>query len=184
MQAHVTRANYTLAIIMCYFQLLLLPLLSLSKGFSVHNNNLIYSNHQTPNASFCPWRTISFRRDPRDRHITVLFKYQQSTPRRGPLNSSVLRLPPSHLHKEPRSPAMSQHPAPRDSDEWPLNPRRESIVSTSTVDSASTSILFSSESSSPGGTSRKQSWQLYEEAVRLELNPSVTMYVHPRRRPK
>lgn len=53
--------------------------------------------------------------------------------------------------------------------------RRESTVSTSTVSSASTSILFQSPATSPG--SRKQSWQLYEDVIRLELNPHMTMFV-------
>lgn len=53
--------------------------------------------------------------------------------------------------------------------------RRESTVSTSTVSSASTSILFQSPATSPG--SRKQSWQLYEDVIRLELNPHMTMCV-------
>ncbi|KAJ5526173.1 hypothetical protein N7513_004819 [Penicillium frequentans] len=51
--------------------------------------------------------------------------------------------------------------------------RRESTVSTSTVSSASTSILFQSPATSPG--SRKQSWQLYEDVIRLELNPHMTI---------
>ncbi|KAJ6095540.1 hypothetical protein N7486_006286 [Penicillium sp. IBT 16267x] len=58
--------------------------------------------------------------------------------------------------------------------EWAsTSTRRESTVSTSTVSSASTSILFQSPATSPG--SRKHSWQLYEDVTRLELNPHVTI---------
>ncbi|KAJ5811910.1 hypothetical protein N7474_008211 [Penicillium riverlandense] len=64
---------------------------------------------------------------------------------------------------------------PQDIEEWLDSPRRQSAVSTSTGDSASTSILFSSPATSPGSRSRKQSWQLYDDVVRLELNPSVTI---------
>ncbi|KAJ5294254.1 hypothetical protein N7508_009075 [Penicillium antarcticum] len=51
--------------------------------------------------------------------------------------------------------------------------RRQSTVSSSTVSSASTSILFPSPATSPGSSSRKQSWQFYDDVVRLELTPSV-----------
>ncbi|KAJ5928706.1 hypothetical protein N7466_007662 [Penicillium verhagenii] len=58
--------------------------------------------------------------------------------------------------------------------EWAsTSSRRQSTVSTSTVSSASTSILFQSPVTSPG--SRKQSWQLYEDVIRLELNPHMTI---------
>ncbi|KAJ5721302.1 uncharacterized protein N7483_009236 [Penicillium malachiteum] len=58
--------------------------------------------------------------------------------------------------------------------EWAsTSSRRQSTVSTSTVSSASTSILFQSPATSPG--SRKQSWQLYDDVVRLELNPHMTV---------
>lgn len=64
----------------------------------------------------------------------------------------------------------------QDYHEWASNSsRRESTVSTSTVSSASTSILFQTPSTSPGPNSRKQSWQLYDDVVRLELNPSMTV---------
>ncbi|KAJ5145258.1 hypothetical protein N7448_002650 [Penicillium atrosanguineum] len=64
----------------------------------------------------------------------------------------------------------------QDYHEWASNSsRRESTVSTSTVSSASTSILFPTPSTSPGSNSRKQSWQLYDDVVRLELNPSMTV---------
>jgi hypothetical protein len=55
--------------------------------------------------------------------------------------------------------------------------RRQSTVSSSTVSSASTSILFPSPATSPGSSSRKQSWQFYDDVVRLELTPSVQMSV-------
>jgi hypothetical protein len=45
------------------------------------------------------------------------------------------------------------------------------------VSSASTSILFQSPATSPGTSSRKQSWQLYDDVVRLQLNPHMSMYV-------
>ncbi|CDM33649.1 hypothetical protein CBS147339_4087 [Penicillium roqueforti] len=61
--------------------------------------------------------------------------------------------------------------APRDCQEWV--DRRQSSHSASTVSSASTSILFPSPATSPGSSSRKQSWQFYDEVVRLELTPSV-----------
>lgn len=62
--------------------------------------------------------------------------------------------------------------------EWEsTSSRRESTVSTSTVSSASTSILFQSPATSPGTSSRKQSWQLYDDVVRLQLNPHMSMYV-------
>ncbi|KAJ6079246.1 hypothetical protein N7467_008999 [Penicillium canescens] len=51
--------------------------------------------------------------------------------------------------------------------------RRQSTVSSSTVSSSSTSILFPSPATSPGSSSRKQSWQSYDDVVRLELTPSV-----------
>ncbi|KAJ6043963.1 uncharacterized protein N7446_002160 [Penicillium canescens] len=51
--------------------------------------------------------------------------------------------------------------------------RRQSTVSSSTVSSSSTSILFPSPATSPGSSSRKQSWQFYDDVVRLELTPSV-----------
>ena len=71
-----------------------------------------------------------------------------------------------------------QSPYPQDYQEWEsTSSRRESTVSTSTVSSASTSILFQSPATSPGTSSRKQSWQLYDDVVRLELSPSMTMYV-------
>ncbi|KAJ5701734.1 hypothetical protein N7488_009282 [Penicillium malachiteum] len=58
--------------------------------------------------------------------------------------------------------------------EWAsTSSRRQSTVSTSTVSSASTSILFQSPATSPG--SRKQSWQLFDDVVRLELNPHMTV---------
>ncbi|KAJ5095928.1 hypothetical protein NUU61_005284 [Penicillium alfredii] len=66
---------------------------------------------------------------------------------------------------------MSQF-ASQDFQEWSADSRRQS---TSTVSSASTSILFPSPGASSGSSSRKQSWQLYDDAVRLELNPSVTI---------
>ncbi|KAJ5467511.1 hypothetical protein N7475_005263 [Penicillium sp. IBT 31633x] len=55
--------------------------------------------------------------------------------------------------------------------EW--GDRRQSTVSSSTVSSASTGILFSSPATSSGSSSRKQSWQFYDDVVRLELTPSV-----------
>ncbi|KAJ6138140.1 hypothetical protein N7471_004626 [Penicillium samsonianum] len=61
--------------------------------------------------------------------------------------------------------------SPRDFQEWV--DRRQSTQSASTVSSASTSILFPSPATSPGSSSRKQSWQFYDEVVRLELTPSV-----------
>jgi hypothetical protein len=64
---------------------------------------------------------------------------------------------------------------PQDFQEWV--DRRQSSVSTSTVSSASTSILFPSPATSPGSSSRKQSWQFYDDVVRLVLTPSVQMYV-------
>ncbi|CAG8132309.1 unnamed protein product [Penicillium salamii] len=60
---------------------------------------------------------------------------------------------------------------PQDFQEWV--DRRQSSVSTSTVSSASTSVLFSSPTTSPGSSSRKQSWQFYDDVVRLVLTPSV-----------
>ncbi|KAJ5579750.1 uncharacterized protein N7459_005735 [Penicillium hispanicum] len=68
---------------------------------------------------------------------------------------------------------MSHFVSP-DLQEWEsTSSRRQSTVSTSTVSSASTSVLFQSPATSPG--SRKQSWQLYDDVVRLELTPSVTI---------
>ncbi|KAJ5185077.1 hypothetical protein N7491_007052 [Penicillium cf. griseofulvum] len=61
--------------------------------------------------------------------------------------------------------------SPQDFQEWV--DRRQSNLSASTVSSSSTSILFSSPATSPGSSSRKQSWQLYDDVVRLELTPSV-----------
>ncbi|KAJ5225508.1 hypothetical protein N7468_006733 [Penicillium chermesinum] len=62
----------------------------------------------------------------------------------------------------------------QDFDDWSSCPsRRQSTISTSTVSSASTSILFQSPATSPG--SRKPSWQLYDDVVRLELNPYMTV---------
>lgn len=55
--------------------------------------------------------------------------------------------------------------------------RRESTISSSTVSSVSTSILYQSPLTSPGSGSRKQSWQLYDDVVRLNLNPFMTVYV-------
>ncbi|KAJ6161267.1 hypothetical protein N7470_004663 [Penicillium chermesinum] len=53
----------------------------------------------------------------------------------------------------------------QDFDDWSSCPsRRQSTISTSTVSSASTSILFQSPATSPG--SRKPSWQLYDDVVR------------------
>ncbi|KAJ5090866.1 hypothetical protein N7532_009550 [Penicillium argentinense] len=70
---------------------------------------------------------------------------------------------------------MSHFVSP-DWQEWEsTSSRRQSTVSTSTVSSASTSILFQTPASSPGSNSRKQSWQLYDDVVRLELNPSMTI---------
>ncbi|KAJ5389726.1 uncharacterized protein N7496_000794 [Penicillium cataractarum] len=69
-----------------------------------------------------------------------------------------------------------QFPYSPDFHEWEsISSRRESTVSTSTVSSASTSILFQSPATSPGTSSRKQSWQLYDDVVRLQLNPSMTI---------
>lgn len=65
--------------------------------------------------------------------------------------------------------------SPQDFQEWV--DRRQSTQSASTVSSASTSILFPSPATSPGSSSRKQSWQLYDDVVRLELTPSVQMFV-------
>ncbi|KAJ5222353.1 uncharacterized protein N7469_008593 [Penicillium citrinum] len=60
--------------------------------------------------------------------------------------------------------------------EWAsTSSRRQSTVSTSTVSSTSTSVLFPTPASSPGSSSRKQSWQYFDEVVRLELNPSMTI---------
>ncbi|KAJ5175084.1 uncharacterized protein N7482_000961 [Penicillium canariense] len=72
---------------------------------------------------------------------------------------------------------MSHHfPLSPDFQEWASTAsRRESTVSTSTVSSASTSILFQSPATSPGTSSRKQSWQSYDDVVRLELHPSMTI---------
>lgn len=61
--------------------------------------------------------------------------------------------------------------SPRDFQEWV--DRRQSTHSSSTVSSASTSVLFPSPATSPGSSSRKQSWQFYDDVVRLELTPSV-----------
>jgi len=73
---------------------------------------------------------------------------------------------------------MSQFIPNQDYHEWASNSsRRESIISTSTVSSTSTSILFQTPSTSSGSNSRKQSWQSYDDVVRLELNPSMTVYV-------
>lgn len=65
--------------------------------------------------------------------------------------------------------------SPRDFQEWV--DRRQSTHSSSTVSSASTSVLFPSPATSPGSSSRKQSWQFYDDVVRLELTPSVQMSV-------
>ena len=73
--------------------------------------------------------------------------------------------------------AMSQFVS-SDYHEWAsTSSRRQSTVSTSTVSSASTSVLFPTPASSLGSSSRKQSWQYFDEVVRLELNPSMTMCV-------
>lgn len=73
---------------------------------------------------------------------------------------------------------MSQTDPNRDIQEWASSSSRpESTISTSTVSSASTSILFQSPATSPGSSSRKQSWQIYDDVVQLELNPSMTVYV-------
>lgn len=70
---------------------------------------------------------------------------------------------------------MSQYGSNQDIQEWASSSsRRESTFSASTVSSASTSILFQSPAASPGSSSRKQSWQLYDDVVRLELTPSMT----------
>ncbi|KAJ6152880.1 hypothetical protein N7497_007199 [Penicillium chrysogenum] len=61
--------------------------------------------------------------------------------------------------------------SPRDFQEWV--DRRQSTTSSSTVSSASTGILFPSPTTSPGSSSRKQSWQFYDDVVRLELTPAV-----------
>ncbi|KAJ5514395.1 hypothetical protein N7463_003947 [Penicillium fimorum] len=61
--------------------------------------------------------------------------------------------------------------SPQDFQEWV--DRRQSTLSASTVSSASTSILLPSPATSPGSSSRKQSWQYYDDVVRLELTPSV-----------
>ncbi|OQD70655.1 hypothetical protein PENDEC_c022G04466 [Penicillium decumbens] len=75
-----------------------------------------------------------------------------------------------------RDSAMSQFIPNQDYHEWASNSsRRESIISTSTVSSTSTSILFQTPSTSSGSNSRKQSWQSYDDVVRLELNPSMTV---------
>lgn len=87
-------------------------------------------------------------------------------------------LPNSQLS---RVSVMNQYGPNQEIPEWASNSsRRESTFSTSTVSSASTSILFQSPAPSPGSSSRKQSWQLYDGVVRLELTPSVTAYVGPR----
>ncbi|KAF7713252.1 Uncharacterized protein PECH_003130 [Penicillium ucsense] len=72
---------------------------------------------------------------------------------------------------------MSNHfPFGPDDQDWDsLSSRRESTVSTSTVSSSSTSLLFPTPATSPGVSSRKQSWQLYDDVVRLQLNPSMTI---------
>src|SRR3569833_2249384 len=75
---------------------------------------------------------------------------------------------------------MSQYGSNQDIQEWASSSsRRQSTLSSSTVSSTSTSILFQSPATSPGSSSRKQSWQLYDDAVRLELTPSMTAYVDP-----
>ncbi|RMJ21240.1 hypothetical protein PHISP_07889 [Aspergillus sp. HF37] len=73
---------------------------------------------------------------------------------------------------------MSQFvPNQDDTHEWASSSSRRE--STSTVSSASTSILFpnsSSSSTSSGSSSQKQPWQLYDDVVRLNLNPSMTVH--------
>ncbi|ODM23060.1 hypothetical protein SI65_00649 [Aspergillus cristatus] len=74
---------------------------------------------------------------------------------------------------------MSQHPY--DSEDWPLpNTPRESILSSSTRSSRSSQFIppLSPGTSSQGSGSRKTSYSLYDDVVRLTLNPSVTVYVY------
>ncbi|BCR83243.1 uncharacterized protein ACHE_10645A [Aspergillus chevalieri] len=71
---------------------------------------------------------------------------------------------------------MSQHPY--DSEDWPLpNTPRESILSSSTRSSRSSQFIppLSPGTSSQGSGSRKTSYSLYDDVVRLTLNPSVTV---------
>ncbi|KAJ5156476.1 hypothetical protein N7492_009279 [Penicillium capsulatum] len=74
---------------------------------------------------------------------------------------------------------MNQFPLSSDFEWSSASSRRQSSVSSSTVSSASTSILFQSPAPSPGSSSRKQSWQVYDDVVRLDLNPYMTMYRFP-----
>lgn len=75
--------------------------------------------------------------------------------------------------------AMSQHLY--DSENWPLpHARSQSILSSSTRSSRSSSLLIpplSPGTSSQGSRKTSYSSSLYDEVVRLPLNPCVTVYV-------
>lgn len=74
---------------------------------------------------------------------------------------------------------MSQHPL-YDAEDWPLpnNARCESVLSASTRSSRSSTQFappLSPGTSSQG--SRKTSYSMFDDVIRLQLSPSVTMYV-------
>ena len=85
-----------------------------------------------------------------------------------------------HQTDIPKPPlAMSQHLY--DSENWPLpHARSQSVLSSSTRSSRSSSLLappLSPGTSSQGSRKTSYSSSLYDEVVRLPLNPCVTVYV-------